>query len=212
MREVALDLEEGADMIMVKPGLPYLDIVRRVKDTFAVATFAYQVSGEYAMIEAAARNGWIDGERRHAGEPHGLQARRRRWRADLFCAACGPAPKGGHLAPLPRLVRTRAGLLGIGLALGLAGCALSVDAEQARVCRQTLPALNPDGRVSVVRVAPWLEARTIRIDYRVERQGRPGLERYVVCRFAASGLSANKAELTGLATESGPWPAPRSTS
>ncbi len=63
MREVALDLDEGADMVMVKPGLPYLDIVRRVKDTFAVPTFAYQVSGEYAMIEAAARNGWIDGER-----------------------------------------------------------------------------------------------------------------------------------------------------
>jgi porphobilinogen synthase len=63
MREVALDLEEGADMIMVKPGLPYLDIVRRVKDTFAVPTFAYQVSGEYAMIQAAAANGWIDGER-----------------------------------------------------------------------------------------------------------------------------------------------------
>ncbi len=63
LREVALDLEEGADMVMVKPGLPYLDIVRRVKDTFAVPTFAYQVSGEYAMIEAAARNGWIDGDR-----------------------------------------------------------------------------------------------------------------------------------------------------
>jgi porphobilinogen synthase len=63
MREVALDLDEGADMIMVKPGLPYLDIVRRVKDTFAVPTFAYQVSGEYAMIEAAAANGWIDRDR-----------------------------------------------------------------------------------------------------------------------------------------------------
>ncbi len=63
MREIALDLEEGADMIMVKPGMPYLDIVRRAKDTFAVPTFAYQVSGEYAMIQAAANNGWIDGER-----------------------------------------------------------------------------------------------------------------------------------------------------
>jgi porphobilinogen synthase len=63
LREVALDLEEGADMVMVKPGLPYLDVVRRVKDTFEVPTFAYQVSGEYAMIEAAARNGWLDGER-----------------------------------------------------------------------------------------------------------------------------------------------------
>jgi porphobilinogen synthase len=63
LREVALDLDEGADMVMVKPGLPYLDIVRRVKETFGVPTFAYQVSGEYAMIEAAARNDWLDGER-----------------------------------------------------------------------------------------------------------------------------------------------------
>jgi porphobilinogen synthase len=63
LREVALDIEEGADMIMVKPGLPYLDIIRRVKDTFAMPTFAYQVSGEYAMIMAAAQNGWLDGER-----------------------------------------------------------------------------------------------------------------------------------------------------
>lgn len=63
LREVALDIEEGADMVMVKPGMPYLDIVQRVKDRFRVPTFAYQVSGEYAMIEAAARNGWLDGER-----------------------------------------------------------------------------------------------------------------------------------------------------
>lgn len=61
--EVALDLEEGADMVMVKPGLPYLDVIARVKDTFAVPTFAYQVSGEYAMIMAAANNGWLDGDR-----------------------------------------------------------------------------------------------------------------------------------------------------
>lgn len=63
LREVALDLQEGADMVMVKPGLPYLDIVRRVSETFAVPTFAFQVSGEYAMIQAAAQNGWIDGDR-----------------------------------------------------------------------------------------------------------------------------------------------------
>ena len=63
LREVAMDLEEGADMVMVKPGMPYLDIVRRVHDRFGVPTFAYQVSGEYAMIMAAARNGWIDRER-----------------------------------------------------------------------------------------------------------------------------------------------------
>ena len=63
LREVELDLGEGADMVMVKPGLPYLDIIRRVKDTFGAPTFAYQVSGEYAMIMAAANNGWLDGER-----------------------------------------------------------------------------------------------------------------------------------------------------
>ncbi|MDM5176255.1 porphobilinogen synthase [Massilia sp. CCM 8695] len=60
LREVALDIAEGADMVMVKPGMPYLDIVRRVKDEFRVPTFAYQVSGEYAMIKAAAQNGWLD--------------------------------------------------------------------------------------------------------------------------------------------------------
>ncbi len=60
MREIALDLEEGADMVMVKPGMPYLDIVRRVKQEFGVPTFAYHVSGEYAMLKAAAANGWLD--------------------------------------------------------------------------------------------------------------------------------------------------------
>jgi porphobilinogen synthase len=60
LREVALDIQEGADMVMIKPGMPYLDVVRRVKDTFAVPTFAYQVSGEYAMLKAAAANGWLD--------------------------------------------------------------------------------------------------------------------------------------------------------
>jgi porphobilinogen synthase len=63
LREIELDLAEGADMVMVKPGLPYLDIVRRVKDEFGVPTFAYQVSGEYAMIMAAAQNGWLDGDK-----------------------------------------------------------------------------------------------------------------------------------------------------
>ncbi len=60
LREVALDIAEGADMVMVKPGMPYLDIVRRVKDEFKVPTFSYQVSGEYAMLKAAAQNGWLD--------------------------------------------------------------------------------------------------------------------------------------------------------
>ena len=63
LREVGLDIAEGADMVMVKPGMPYLDIVRRVKETFGIPTFAYQVSGEYAMLKAAAANGWLEGER-----------------------------------------------------------------------------------------------------------------------------------------------------
>ncbi len=62
LREVAMDIQEGADLVMVKPGMPYLDIVRRVKETFGVPTFAYQVSGEYAMLLAAAQNGWLDRE------------------------------------------------------------------------------------------------------------------------------------------------------
>jgi porphobilinogen synthase len=63
LREVELDIAEGADMVMVKPGMPYLDILRRVKDAFSMPTFAYQVSGEYAMIMAAAQNGWLDGDK-----------------------------------------------------------------------------------------------------------------------------------------------------
>ena len=60
LREVAMDIAEGADMVMVKPGMPYLDIVRRVKDEFKVPTFAYQVSGEYAMLQGRRQNGWLD--------------------------------------------------------------------------------------------------------------------------------------------------------
>jgi porphobilinogen synthase len=67
LREVALDIDEGADIVMIKPGLPYLDIVRRVKDAYGVPTFVYQVSGEYAMLMAAAANGWLD-ERKTALE------------------------------------------------------------------------------------------------------------------------------------------------
>ncbi|MBT3552764.1 MAG: porphobilinogen synthase [Rhodospirillaceae bacterium] len=63
LREVALDIDEGADMVMVKPGMPYLDIIQRVKDSFGVPTFAYQVSGEYAMLKGAVANGWLDNDR-----------------------------------------------------------------------------------------------------------------------------------------------------
>jgi len=60
MREIALDIQEGADMVMVKPGMPYLDIVRRIKDSFGMPTFVYQVSGEYAMLKGAVERGWLD--------------------------------------------------------------------------------------------------------------------------------------------------------
>ena len=63
LREVALDIAEGADMVMVKPGLPYLDVLSRIKESFGMPTFAYQVSGEYAMLKAAAKHGWLDDER-----------------------------------------------------------------------------------------------------------------------------------------------------
>ena len=84
MREVELDIAEGADMVMVKPGMPYLDILRRVKDAFGVPTFAYQVSGEYSMIMAAAQNGWLDGEKGHDGKPDRVQARGRRGMLSYF--------------------------------------------------------------------------------------------------------------------------------
>ena len=78
MREVEADLREGADMVMVKPGMPYLDIVRRVAERFEVPTFAYQVSGEYSMMVAAVERGWMDRERGDAGKPAWVQAGRAR--------------------------------------------------------------------------------------------------------------------------------------
>ena len=84
--EVGLDLEEGADMVMVKPGMPYLDILRRVKDEFKAPTFVYQVSGEYAMLKAAFENGWLDERTCVHGSAAGVQARRRRRHPDLLCA------------------------------------------------------------------------------------------------------------------------------
>jgi porphobilinogen synthase len=89
LREVALDIAEGADMVMVKPGMPYLDIVRRVKDEFGVPTYAYQVSGEYAMLKAAAQNGWLDQRCGDDGIAAGLQARRLRRHPDLLRARRG---------------------------------------------------------------------------------------------------------------------------
>ena len=98
LREVELDLDEGADMVMVKPGMPYLDIIRRVKDEFGAPTFAYQVSGEYSMIMAAAQQRLARRRQGDDGEPDRLQARRRRRRADLLRAA-----RGGEAARSMRL-------------------------------------------------------------------------------------------------------------
>ena len=91
LREVAADLAEGADMVMVKPGLPYLDVCARVKAEFRVPTFAYQVSGEYAMLAAAERNGWLDGDRAVLETLARLQARRLRRHPHLLRAARGAA-------------------------------------------------------------------------------------------------------------------------
>ena len=110
LREVALDIAEGADMVMIKPGLPYLDIVRRVKDRFGMPTFVYQVSGEYSMIMAAAANGWID-ERAVALEALRVhQARRRRRHPDLLRQARGGVARAvnlPHEAGRARSVRRR---------------------------------------------------------------------------------------------------------
>ena len=98
LREVELDIAEGADMVMVKPGMPYLDIVRRVKDTFAMPTFAYQVSGEYAMIAAAANNGWLDGERAMMESLLGFKRAGADGMLTLFRAEGGGEAEGGALS------------------------------------------------------------------------------------------------------------------
>ena len=113
LREVAMDIEEGADMVMVKPGMPYLDIVYRVKAAFGLPTYVYQVSGEYAMLMAAGERGWLDGDGRDPGGAAGLQARRRRRRADLRRPRRRPAPAAAdpppaHFTRLPRLAAAAA--------------------------------------------------------------------------------------------------------
>ena len=90
LREVAMDIEEGADMVMVKPGMPYLDIVYRVKAAFGMPTYVYQVSGEYAMLKGAGERGWLDGDGAIRGGAAGLQARGRRRGADLRRRSTSP--------------------------------------------------------------------------------------------------------------------------
>ncbi|MHC2578171.1 porphobilinogen synthase [Bradyrhizobium diazoefficiens] len=100
LREVELDISEGADMVMVKPGMPYLDVVRRVKDTFAMPTFAYQVSGEYAMIAAAAGNGWLDGDRAMMESLLAFKRAGAGWRAELLCPEGGGEAAGAGVRSL----------------------------------------------------------------------------------------------------------------
>jgi porphobilinogen synthase len=99
LREVALDLAEGADMVMVKPGMPYLDIVRRVKDEFKVPTYVYQVSGEYAMLKAAAQNGWLDERACVLESLLAFKRAGRRRHPDLLCARRGRLAQGVCLRP-----------------------------------------------------------------------------------------------------------------
>ena len=110
LREVALDIAEGADMVMVKPGMPYLDIVRRVKDEFGVPTFAYQVSGEYAMLKAADRQRLAGRTGLRDGGADGLQARRRRRRAHLFRAGCGAVVEGRRSLTTRIVIPAKAGI------------------------------------------------------------------------------------------------------
>ncbi len=138
VRETEQDLAEGADMIMVKPGMPYLDIVRRLKEEFRVPTFAYQVSGEYTMIKAAAAQ-WLAGRgTRDDGKPLGLQARRRGRGPDLFRPESGRTAQG--LSPaLPRATcgsRSRTG--GIGHEPGRRGSCRLVRRRASR-CRLQRP-------------------------------------------------------------------------
>ena len=209
LREVALDLDEGADMVMVKPGLPYLDIVRRVKDAFGVPTFAYQVSGEYAMIEAAAANGWLDGER---AMMESLLAFKRAGADGIltyFAPRVAEKLKGleGKKGPL------RNGEGASGAFVGppwrcrsafSAGCGFAIDADQARICRSILPALNPGHARPSDAGAGRGRAETLQIEYEVERAGRRRsalgrlrLRRRRTCR-------RDKAELVGVTTEDGP--------
>ena len=106
--EVALDIDEGADMVMVKPALAYLDVIAAVRDAFDVPVAAYHVSGEYAMVKAAAQLGWIDGDARRARAPARDQARRRRLRPHLLRPRGRRAPAALSAMRLVRARRRRA--------------------------------------------------------------------------------------------------------
>ncbi len=178
LREVRLDLDEGADSVMVKPGLPYLDIIRRVRDEFQVPTFAYQVSGEYAMIEAAARNGWLDGDRamveallafKRAGADGVLTYHAPRVAERLRSTAV----KSAHRWLLAAAVA--AGFLG-----GLAACQDTLRRERVATCRRALPAVAPRAEIRLLRAAPGPAADTVRVDY-----AEGNRQHWLTCRFDA---------------------------
>ena len=158
LREVALDIAEGADMVMVKPGMPYLDIVRRVKDEFRVPTFVYQVSGEYAMLKAAAAERLARPRRGDDGGAAGVQARRRRRRADATSrstrrACCdmadaAPALRVFHAAERP--VRRAAAT-----AAAAAGRRLHLDRHQPRGASSSRHAPSCRPRCSAGPAASW---------------------------------------------------------
>ena len=210
LREVALDLDEGADMVMVKPGMPYLDIVRRVKDTFAVPTFAYQVSGEYAMIKAAAGNGWLDGERAMMESLLAFKRAGADGVLTYFAPRVAEKLKGRSLHPARHRPGRGPSPVRGGSPPGLLDCwassppAASIDGEQVRVCRSTLPALNPGAGVTVERVQTGPTARSLRVDYAVEHPDRPPLERFVICRVRRRGLAPDKADLDRRRDRGGP--------
>ena len=197
LREVALDLEEGADMVMVKPGLPYLDVVRRVKDAFGVPTFAYQVSGEYAMIEAAAANGWLDGE---SAMMESLLAFKRAGADGIltyFAPRVGREAQGveGKKGPAPQWRRASGAFVGPPWRCRSAFWPAAASpltrtrpGSAGRPSRRSIPGT----RVRVMRAQAGDEPRTLQIEYEVDRAGRQPLLRWVVCEFAAEGLSPER--------------------
>ena len=150
LREVAADLAEGADMVMVKPGLPYLDVCARVKAAFRVPTFAYQVSGEYAMLAAAEANGWLDGDRAILETLLAFQPRRLRRHPHLRRAPRRPAPRRVAGGGVHRLRRAQ-------YSVAPASC------REGALCRATRgigPAAPPHHR-RVVPIQPFIPGRVL---------------------------------------------------
>ena len=137
LREVALDIAEGADMVMVKPGMPYLDILRRVVEAFSVPTFAFQVSGEYAMIMAAARNGWLAEERSILESLLAFKRAGAAGNHHLFRAQSGEAAGIGRTADrdCPATFENRAETGGFGLVRAVSGLVRRGVVRSSEPCR-----------------------------------------------------------------------------